>query len=258
MTTPTNRGPAQSGSPTTAEIAALTARLRELSARDSDVDPAERAAFLADKDALLARITENDETRDDDTRDDETRGAEPQAGFVPHLGAEPGGRYETVSPSEAAERIAAAGFDRDDAQTMVEQYLEDTTARHGEPPASGWVIDQYDLAEIARRNEWVDHHRGETLADARERAGRYAQNYTRQAATIDRTREPGRAAHTQQEATRWAERAAPATGDAGGPTVDDERREQLARWHAEDHADAPDDASVQFTSGGYDPDLGRD
>jgi hypothetical protein len=40
--------------PTIREIAALTARLRGLTG--PDVDPAERAAFLADKAALLARI----------------------------------------------------------------------------------------------------------------------------------------------------------------------------------------------------------
>lgn len=42
--------------PSVREIASLTARLRELSARRRDVDEADRAAFLADKDALLARI----------------------------------------------------------------------------------------------------------------------------------------------------------------------------------------------------------
>jgi hypothetical protein len=42
--------------PTIREIAALAARLRRLTAAGPDVDPAERAAFLADKAALLARI----------------------------------------------------------------------------------------------------------------------------------------------------------------------------------------------------------
>jgi hypothetical protein len=56
MISPTDptRGPA--GPPTAAEVATLTARLRELSARGREVDPAERAAFLADKDALISRI----------------------------------------------------------------------------------------------------------------------------------------------------------------------------------------------------------
>jgi hypothetical protein len=46
--------------PSIAEIAALTRHLRELSAQDRDADPAERAAFLAEKDALLARIVDSD------------------------------------------------------------------------------------------------------------------------------------------------------------------------------------------------------
>src|SRR4051794_15538859 len=42
--------------PSIRQIAALTARLRRLSAAGRDADPAGRAAFLADKDALIARI----------------------------------------------------------------------------------------------------------------------------------------------------------------------------------------------------------
>lgn len=52
--------------PTIAEIAALTRRLRELSAQGRDADPAERAAFLAEKDALLARIVDTDADTDTD------------------------------------------------------------------------------------------------------------------------------------------------------------------------------------------------
>jgi hypothetical protein len=54
--TPTN-GAGRKGAPTAREIADLLARLRELSSQASEADPWERAAFLADKDALLARIT---------------------------------------------------------------------------------------------------------------------------------------------------------------------------------------------------------
>lgn len=42
--------------PSVREIADLTARLRRLSAAGRAADPAERAAFLADKDDLLDRI----------------------------------------------------------------------------------------------------------------------------------------------------------------------------------------------------------
>ncbi len=43
--------------PSTAEIATLTARLRALAAAGAAADPAERAQFLADKDRLLDRIS---------------------------------------------------------------------------------------------------------------------------------------------------------------------------------------------------------
>ena len=45
--------------PTVAEIADLTARLRALSHAGAAADPVERARFLADKDALIDRITAN-------------------------------------------------------------------------------------------------------------------------------------------------------------------------------------------------------
>ena len=49
------------GAPSIREVAELTARLRRLTA-GRDADPAERAAFLADKDALIERITTADRT----------------------------------------------------------------------------------------------------------------------------------------------------------------------------------------------------
>ncbi|MBN9102912.1 MAG: hypothetical protein J0I49_33185 [Pseudonocardia sp.] len=52
----TSVDPNHPGPPTVREIAALTARLREISARGRDVDAAQRVAFLADKDALIDRI----------------------------------------------------------------------------------------------------------------------------------------------------------------------------------------------------------
>ncbi len=52
------------GSPSIAEVTALIRRLRELSTPGRADDAAERAAFLADKDALIARITDTANTRD--------------------------------------------------------------------------------------------------------------------------------------------------------------------------------------------------
>lgn len=47
--------------PTTQEIAELTAWLKAITEAGSDADPAERAAFLAAKRSLLARIAEADQ-----------------------------------------------------------------------------------------------------------------------------------------------------------------------------------------------------
>jgi hypothetical protein len=129
-------------------------------------------------------------------------------GFVPRLGADPGSaRYELLTADQAAERVAAVGFDPADAQLMVAQYLAQNTAAFGPGPGDGWRVDPFDLAEIARGYEWVDHYRGETIADARARAASYAAGYQQQAASVDRERDPGRAARVDREAVEWAERA---------------------------------------------------
>lgn len=48
--------------PSVVEVAALTRRLRELSNQGRHADPGERAVFLADNQALLARIVGYDES----------------------------------------------------------------------------------------------------------------------------------------------------------------------------------------------------
>ncbi|QJY44808.1 hypothetical protein [Pseudonocardia broussonetiae] len=50
--------------PTVREIAALTARLRDLTRPGAVADDAARAEFLADKEALLARIATNEEEQE--------------------------------------------------------------------------------------------------------------------------------------------------------------------------------------------------
>ena len=55
--------------PSFREVADLVARLRRLTAAGRDADPAEQAAFLADKDALIARITIADRGTDTDEVD---------------------------------------------------------------------------------------------------------------------------------------------------------------------------------------------
>jgi hypothetical protein len=72
--------------PSIREIAELTARLRRLSAVGSDADPAERAAFLTDKDALIARIeaaSHRTDTADEvrtDTAEADERGNDDRSG----------------------------------------------------------------------------------------------------------------------------------------------------------------------------------
>jgi predicted RNA-binding Zn ribbon-like protein len=62
--------------PSIREIAELTARLRRLSVAGRDADPAERAVFLADKAALIARIEAANHRADtaDDVRIDTAAG----------------------------------------------------------------------------------------------------------------------------------------------------------------------------------------
>jgi len=92
-TDPTRR---DGGSPTVAEITALTTRLRDLSARARTVDPAGRAAFLADKQALLERITDaGTDDRLPGRAREEAKGA--LSDVVLARAAEPG--YVLVGPS---------------------------------------------------------------------------------------------------------------------------------------------------------------
>ena len=68
--------------PSIREIADLTRRLRELSNAGRDADPAERAAFLADKNALIARIEASNHRADtaDKARPDAAAGADEPPG----------------------------------------------------------------------------------------------------------------------------------------------------------------------------------
>ncbi|MDN5751466.1 MAG: hypothetical protein L0H64_23695, partial [Pseudonocardia sp.] len=157
--------PSRPVAPTVREIAALTARLRDISARGRAVDPAEREQFIADKDALIARIT-------DTTRAD----SGPAAAREPVM---PESMREQARATEAA---IAAG-------TLPDVYPDDTAAL---------------------------------------------------AARITELR---------------AEQAARSSASARVPEPEQNRREQLARWHAEDqadtHGDGHDDALTRFTCGGY-------
>ena len=127
---------------------------------------------------------------------------------MPRLGADPStARYELLTAAQAVERVAAVGFDRADAARMVDQYLDRNTAAMGLPPGDGWRIDPFDLAEIARAYDWVDHYQGETITDARARAAGYATDFQHRADAVDRIEDPGYAARLDREAQLWAARA---------------------------------------------------
>jgi hypothetical protein len=68
---PNPADPTSDRPPSVAEIAALTRRLRALSAAGRTADPDERAAFLADKAALLARIPATSPATSDDPKEDQ-------------------------------------------------------------------------------------------------------------------------------------------------------------------------------------------
>lgn len=166
-------------------------------------------------------------------------------GFVPRFGADlSSARYELLTAAQAVERVAAVGFDRTDAQLMVEQYLAQSTAALGTPPGDGWRVDPYDLAEIARAYEWVDHYRGETLADARARAAEYAADYHRKAVTMDREQDPGYAARVDREAVEWADRAR----DGHNPWPAPDPRPATAEGTFDEPADVRERAAVEATS----------
>jgi hypothetical protein len=232
--------------PSVAEIAALTARLRDLSHRGAAASDQERAAFLADKDALLARIPDADHDADDvvaraaarDADHDSARASADVAATVPDMptwmreqaartAAEvaagtlsptppddpvelaerigkaraahgPAATEEIVSRAEAVDRLADAGYDRASAETMVTDYLDETSRVVG-VPVYRWGLDQYDIDDIIRRHSKAADLPG-AIGDGESSAG---------------------------------------VAGRGRLDVDDERRDQLARRHAADSSAQP-------------------
>ncbi len=128
----------ENGLPTVAEIAALTARLRRLSVAGRDADPAERAAFLADKDALLARIIDapdqpdvtGDELVDCSTADEAKAVARAAAGGYVMVG--PSARTWAVDPE--------TGVPTGPVSEAEHRLVRDLTARERLDGAeSGWL-----------------------------------------------------------------------------------------------------------------------
>jgi hypothetical protein len=115
------------------------------------------------------------------------------------------------------------------------------------------------VKDIARSYSWVDTDRGETLVEARERAARLAEDYFERAAAVDRDARPGSAKLFGSDARSWAERARtpePFRRGSGEPRdrgqvhePEHERREQLARWHTDDHRAEASDAADADSAG---------
>lgn len=134
--------------PTAREIARLTARLRQLSTPGRCVDPGERAAFLADKHALLDRIADAERAPVSAEAD------------------------EVVSYREAADRLTAMGHDRARAEVLISDYLDQTSRETG-VSVHQWGLDQHDLEAIASRNPAGCFREYEPDSDRREQLARW-------------------------------------------------------------------------------------
>ncbi|MCF7552166.1 hypothetical protein [Pseudonocardia sp. WMMC193] len=112
-----------------------------------------------------------------------------------------------LTRGEAVELLAKqAGRSREVAETMVRDYLDETSARLGYS-VHRWGLDSADVAEIRRDYEWIDYEAGETPADARTRAAVNAAGWAQVAAEVHRDHSPGYASRADRKAVEWAERA---------------------------------------------------
>jgi hypothetical protein len=215
--------------PSVAEIAALTRRLRELSTPGRAVDPRERAAFLADKDALIARIADTHEATDTDAvtgrelhqhtarlgRTDQA----PQRGWW--------ARAESADPSVQAVTSDVAGYYSDaHLAAIADARAAGDTERAEQLQDAPWSAPAED-ERVPAMPDWM-----------REQARRT------EAAIADGTHVPG----PPDNLARFTDRLAALRGQ----TVEDDpaRREQLARWHTDDTADTLDVDDVHQEPGG--------
>jgi hypothetical protein len=70
--------------------------------------------------------------------------------------------YTTMTPTEAVDRLQEF---YPHAQSMVQSYIADNEAQHGEP-TGGWTVDEYDIAEIERQYGGVGASRDDLAAAA--------------------------------------------------------------------------------------------
>lgn len=198
--------------PTVREIADLAARLRNLSAAGRDADPAERAAFLADKDVLLARIQAADRSQETDQADRVEMSAEMRA---------------------AAEHGPVNSTPTDDVADLTARVAE-LHARGAQPVATFDPADAYSNAEVAAIGD--AYARGD-IAEAERLQNRHADNGVRRV-------EPQPDAIEQARATTWACLPDPGAEDAA------QRHDQLIRWHDEDTSSRDDGAGRDIVGGG--------
>jgi len=183
--------PADESRPTVREIAALTARLRYLTASGRDVDAAERAAFLADKHALIERITAAAERtrRHDRARERPSKGqwsAQARSSDPAQLpiSFDASGYYSDAQIAEIADALAAGDTDR--AQHLQDRpwTAQDTTvdtghAAVGNGPAGFGTLHEHvavcgrpaapapfvDPDQEARREQLTRWHTDDTTGD---------------------------------------------------------------------------------------------
>lgn len=171
-----DRRPGREGSPTVREIAEFTARLRDLSARGRSADPRERAAFLADKHALLARIT--DSQHDDRQRGDHGGDGRPEpVGDVqmPEWMREQAARSEAAIAAGTA--LPVRGDDRAELAVRIEALREQVGHDATDPPAyarecerppravPSCLVDVDDEQQEARREQLACWNADDTAAN---------------------------------------------------------------------------------------------
>lgn len=218
--------------PSVAEIAALTRRFRELSAPGRTVDPTERAAFLADKDALLARITD---TTDADTADAERHEHVARTGRTDQAPEEGWwARAESADPTAEPATFDVAGYYSDARLAAIAQArAAGDTERAERLQNAPWSTSQ-DVEQVPEIPEWMREQARRTEAEIAD--GTYV-------------------ASPPDDLTRFADRLA-ALREQTDPDASG-RRDQLARWHHDDHAaaeaesftDHDDAADVAATDG---------
>jgi hypothetical protein len=199
--------------PSVAEIAALTRRLRELSTPGRAVDAGERAAFLADKDALIARITDGNAATDADA----TAGRE----LHQHT-ARIGRTDQSTGPTGQAVTFDVAGYYTDaHLAALAEARAAGDTERAERTQDAPWSAPAED-ERVPEMPDWM-----------REQARRT------EAAIADGTYVPGSPDDLARFGGELAELREQTDPDVSG------WRDQLARWHHDDQAAEPGLAADQ-------------